>query len=105
MSTRSASTSEFPVSSPIARKNVQAIAPPIRISSTFGSNASIRSIFPEILAPPSTATNGRFGLSSASPRYLSSCSIRNPITAGLSTRATPSVLACARCADPNASFT
>ena len=81
------------------------MAPPMRISSTLGSSASIRSILPEILAPPSTATNGRFGLSSASPRYSSSCSIRKPVTAGLSRRATPSVLACARCAEPNASFT
>ena len=61
-SSRSGSTSELPVSRPIAAKKVHAIAPPIRIWSTLGSSASIRSILPLILAPPSTATNGRFGL-------------------------------------------
>ncbi len=60
-STRSGSTSDLPVSSPIAAKNVQAIAPPSRIWSTFGSSAEMRSILPLILAPPSTATKGRFG--------------------------------------------
>ncbi len=105
MSTRSSSTREVPTSSPIALKKVQAIAPPIRIASTVGSSASIKSIFPEILAPPITATNGRFGLVSAWPRYSSSFSMRNPETAGFSNCATPAVLACARCAEPNASFT
>jgi hypothetical protein len=42
-----------------------AIAPPTSSASTFGSSASMTSIFPEILEPPSTATNGRFGFSSA----------------------------------------
>ena len=37
-------------------------------ASTLGSSASIRSILPLILAPPSTATNGRLGWCSASPR-------------------------------------
>ena len=40
------------------------------------------SILPEILAPPRIATNGRFGLASALPRYSSSFSIRRPATAG-----------------------
>ena len=66
ISTRSASTSDFPVSKPMAAKNVHAMAPPIRISSTLGSSASMTSILPEIFAPPSTATNGRAARSSAS---------------------------------------
>src|ERR1041384_3881180 len=104
-STRSSSTSDLPVARPIARKKVQAIAPPISTASTRGSSASMRSILPLTLAPPSTARKGRFGFASASPRYLSSFSIRNPATAGLSSRATPTVLAWARCAEPNASLT
>ena len=66
--TRSGSTSDVPVSSPIAAKKVHAIAPPIRISSTCGSRCSITSILPEILAPPRIATKGRAGFSSACPR-------------------------------------
>jgi hypothetical protein len=89
----------------MAAKKVQAIAPPSRIWSTFGNSAEIRSILPLILAPPSTATKGRLGRSSASPRYWSSFCIRKPDTAGLSTRATASVLAWARWAEPKASFT
>src|SRR5207245_1402485 len=81
---RSASTSDEPTSSPIAAKNVHAIAPPINSSSTRGSSERMTSIFPEILAPPSTAINGRFGSRSNSPRYLSSFSMRKPATAGLS---------------------
>ena len=105
MSTRSPSTSEFPVSSPIALKKVQAIAPPMRMASTLGRSASMRSTFPETLAPPRIATKGRFGWSSASPRYCSSFSIRKPETAGLRSLATPSVELWARWADPKASLT
>ncbi len=61
-SSRSSSTSDLPVSRPMARKNVHAMAPPSRMASTLGRSASMRSILPLILAPPSTATNGRFGL-------------------------------------------
>src|ERR1700752_1077525 len=102
---RSGSTNEFPTSSPIAAKKVHAMAPPINNSSTFGNKDLITSIFPEIFAPPSTAMNGRLGLSSSCPRYSSSFSIRNPATAGLSRWATASVDECARWAEPNASFT
>src|SRR5206468_1647506 len=67
-SSLSRSTREPPTWNPMARKNVLAIAPPTRISSTRGSSAWITSILPEILAPPSTATKGRRGVASASPR-------------------------------------
>ncbi len=43
--------------------------------------------------------------SAASESTVTSCSSRKPATAGRSRRATPSVVACARCAAPNASFT
>ena len=46
MSTRSASTSDFPVSSPIALKNVHAIAPPITAGRPCGSSCSMTSILP-----------------------------------------------------------
>src|SRR3989454_2298408 len=67
-STLSRSTSDPPTPKPRARKNVFAMAPPTRISSTLGNSVSMTSILPEILAPPSTATKGRRGRSSASPR-------------------------------------
>src|SRR5437016_4223983 len=67
-STLSRSTSDPPTPKPRARKNVFAMAPPTRISSTLGNRVSMTSILPEILAPPSTATKGRRGRSSASPR-------------------------------------
>src|SRR5205085_4997526 len=103
--TRSGSTSEEPTSSPIAAKNVHAIAPPISSSSTRGSNERMTSIFPEIFAPPSTATNGCLGSRSNSPRYCSSFSIRKPVTAGLTRCATASVGEWAPWAEPTASFT
>src|SRR2546422_247719 len=67
-STLSRSTSDPPTPKPRARKNVFAMAPPTRTSSTLGNRVSMTSILPEILAPPSTATKGRRGRSSASPR-------------------------------------
>ena len=70
MSTRSGSTSDLPVSRPIARKNVYAIAPPMSRRSTLGSSASMTSILPEILEPPRIATNGRFGSASARAEVL-----------------------------------
>src|SRR2546425_1129073 len=102
---RSGSTSDEPTSSPMAAKQVQAIAPPNSSSSTRGSSERITSILPEILAPPSTATKGCLGSLSSLPRYCSSFSIKKPATAGLRRCATASVDACARCAEPNASFT
>ena len=56
------------------------------------------------LAPPRIAANGRSGASSNLESIDSSRSISNPAYAG-SSFGTPTVDACARCADPNASFT
>jgi hypothetical protein len=49
------------------------------ILSAFLPNSSIRRILSETFDPPSSATNGLSGLFVASPRYLTSFSIRNPI--------------------------
>jgi hypothetical protein len=67
ISTRSASTSDLPVSSPIARKKVLAIAPPMSMQSTLGSSCSITSSLPLILAPPRIATNGPLRLGERAP--------------------------------------
>ena len=71
--------------------------------STLGSSASITSILPETLAPPMIATNGRFGLLTASPRKSSSFFIRKP--AARCGSSTPAVELWARCAVPKASLT
>src|SRR6266576_971185 len=65
---RSGSTNESPTSSPMALKNVHAIAPPMSSSSTRGRSERMTSILPEIFAPPSTAMKGRLGLPSSWPR-------------------------------------
>ena len=61
VSTWSGSNSESPIGLPCAAKNVKHIAPPMTSASTTPSNASTTPSLSEILAPPSTATNGRFG--------------------------------------------
>ncbi len=63
------------------------------------------SILVPTLAPPRMATSGRWGLSSASLRYLSSFWMRKPQARGLRTRATPHVETWSRCAVPKASLT
>ncbi len=67
-STLSGSTRERPVALSWARRKVNIMAPPISRPLTRVSSAVMTSILPEILAPPSTATNGRAGCSSARPR-------------------------------------
>ena len=64
------------------------------------------SILSDTFAPPRIGDERplrRFD--SAMPRYFSSSSIRKPAAACGSSFAMPSVDACARCAEPNASFT
>ena len=63
------------------------------------------SILSETLAPPRIATQGRAGLVVAMPRYFNSCSISRPAAALGTNWIMPSVEACARCAEPNASLT
>ena len=57
------------------------------------------------LAPPSTTTSGRSGVSMMERRVVTSRSSSNPATAGRRCSATPVVEACARWAEPNASLT
>ena len=61
------------------------------------------------LAPPTIATNGRRGDSSAAPRKRSSFSRSRPASAGLPSaaiaRGSATMDASARCEAPNASFT
>src|SRR5712691_5223124 len=72
------STRPAPVGHPRALKNVFAIAPPTRSASTFFSRWRSTPTFVETLAPPTTATMGRFGLSSALCSAASSASISSP---------------------------
>ena len=60
-STWSASNSESPIGWPRAARNVKHMPPPMARPSTTRSSASITPILSLTLAPPSTATNGRFG--------------------------------------------
>ena len=61
VSTWSGSNSESPIGWPWAARNVKHIAPPMTSASTMSSSASMTPSLSETLAPPSTATNGRFG--------------------------------------------
>ena len=68
--------------------------PPIINVSTFSSKLSITPILSETFFPPSIATNGLCGFSSAFPKNSNSFSIKNPETAGKKL-ATPVVELCA----------
>ena len=103
-STPSSSTSESPTSTPCARKNEKHIAPPTRSWSARSRNASITPILSPTLAPPRTTQSGRAGSSRTNVSSRTSRSRSRPAYAGRCS-ATPSVVACARWAAPNASFT
>src|SRR6266511_484200 len=104
-SSLSASTRLLPTSTPCARRNVYAIAPPTQTASAFASRFSSTLSLSETLAPPTIATNGRAGFPSALPRYSTSFWMRKPAAFSFTNFAMPAVEACARCAVPNASFT
>src|SRR3954454_13562879 len=91
-------------SSGFSTRTCSAILPPMSTGSAppprFCRTPSLSSTF----APPETITNGRSTSPSSLPRWRSSSSSSRPAYAG-STCATPSVEACARWAEPNASFT
>ena len=78
--------------------------PPISSVSHLLSRLVITPILSATFAPPSIATNGLSGFSSAPPIMLSSLPIRKPATAGRYA-ATPAVEAWARCTVPKASLT
>ncbi len=101
----SSSSRDLPILPPIAFVKVYAMPPPMSSTSTLLSRFSITPILSDTFAPPSIATKGRSGFSTASPKNLSSFSIRKPETLVSIKWVTPSVEACARCAVPKASFT
>ena len=103
--TSSGSASDLPIFPPAARMNVLAMPPPTISVSTFASNARSTVSFVDTFAPPTIATSGRFGWSSALPRASSSAAINGPAHATGAYFAMPCVVASARCAVPNASFT
>ncbi len=74
------------------------------LSTTF-MRFRMTSILSDTLAPPRIATQGRSGFVVALPRYSSSLSIKRPAAACGMNWIIPTVEACARCADPKASFT
>ena len=65
----------------------------------------MRAILSVTFAPPSTTTSGRSGVSMIARSVVTSRSSSSPATAGLRCSATPAVEACARWAEPKASFT
>ena len=92
------------MATPSAARNVLAIAPPKIRMSAVAANRSSSAILSLILAPPTIAANGLGGPRTMGSSACSSASMTGPAAAE-STRASPVVLACARCAVPNASFT
>src|SRR5262249_9144507 len=103
-STLSTSTSDFPVSRPLARRNVYAMAPPISTVLAILMKFSINSILSEIFAPPTIATYGFSAFLSARLSASISLSIKNPAAACFTYETMPAVDACARCAAPKASL-
>ena len=77
--------------------------PPITSVSTRATRLPRSSSLVETLAPPTTATTGRSGSPSAFSSASSSACISRPAQDG-SSRAIPSVEACARCAAEKASL-
>ncbi len=77
--------------------------PPMMIASTRPIRLPSSSSLVETLAPPTTATTGRSGALSAFSSACSSACISRPAQDG-SSRAMPSVEACARCAAEKASL-
>ena len=72
------STSPAPVGHPFALKNVFAMAPPMSSESTLASRVFNTPTLVDTFAPPTTATIGRRGLSSARWSASSSASISSP---------------------------
>ena len=80
--------------------------PPPTISwSTFAASDFRMVSLVETLEPATIATSGRAGLPSALPSASSSAAISGPAQAIGANFAMPWVVASARCAVPNASFT
>ena len=103
-STSSSPHSDSPTPCPCAQRNGKHIAPPMITTSARSRKRSITPILSATFAPPITATSGRGGFSRIFVSVRTSRSSSLPAALG-SRCATPSVLACARCAAPKASST
>ncbi len=78
--------------------------PPTISRSTLSASASSTVSFVDTFEPPTMATSGRAGLSSARPSASSSAASSGPAQATGARFATPCVEAWARCAVPKASM-
>ena len=79
--------------------------PPTISSSTFSARAFRIVSLEETLEPATIAISGRFGFANARLNASNSAAINGPAQAIGANLATPLVVASARCAVPNASFT
>ena len=104
MSTWSGSNSEAPIGLPWAARNVKHIAPPMASASTMSSSASMTPSLSLTLAPPSTATNGRFGSLRSSQQDLD-LALQQAAHRRRHDRGGPTIEAWARCEAPKASLT
>ena len=104
-STRSASASDLPIFKPDASMNVLAMPPPTINWSTFSASDFRMVSLVDTFDPATIATSGRFGSPSALPSASSSAASNGPAHATGAYFAMPCVVASARCAVPNASFT
>ena len=89
------STLELPTGIPFTLRKVYAIAPPIRIASTFSIRLSMTLILSETFAPPIMATKGLLGSLTARPRYSISFLRRYPAAHLSINFVTPTIEACA----------
>src|SRR5687768_9925054 len=97
-STMSGSWRDLPTARPVAARKVLAMPPPTTSWSTLATRLSSTWSLVETFEPPTTATSGRLGSSSAAAS-------NGPAQATGAARATPCVLASARWAVPKASIT
>ena len=109
VSIRSASYKDAPTFTPVAAKKVLAIPPPTTMLSQISARLNRTSSLVDTFEPPTMASTGASGLSSARDNADNSSANRLPAHTGLpaaaAARITPSVEAWARCAVPNASIT
>mmetsp|Transcript_18131 Transcript_18131/g.38949 ORF Transcript_18131/g.38949 Transcript_18131/m.38949 type:complete len:252 (-) Transcript_18131:524-1279(-) len=100
----SSSYSDEPMDIPCKTfRNVKAMPPPMIILSTLASKFLMRRILSLTLAPPRIARTGFDGQSSTLPKAASSLATRKP--AALTSKPSPTMEECARCAVPKASLT
>ncbi|MNN38977.1 hypothetical protein D3C81_1529980 [compost metagenome] len=103
--TRSASASDLPIFKPAASMKVFAIPPPTIRLSTLSANVFRMVNLVDTLEPATIATSGLAGSPRALPNASSSAASKGPAQATAAYLAIPWVVASARWAVPNASFT